>query len=248
MPDLDENVAYWNSDFHWRYGGDEWSAWWGGPEPQWQVTIYPRIRRFLPTRRLLEIAPGFGRWTEFLRSYCDELVGIDLSKKCIKACRRRFRNDRNLTFHVNDGKSLEAVRDRQADFVFSFDSLVHVERDVMDAYIHEIARVLTDDGAAFIHHSNMAAYPAAEVGPRIPHWRTGSVSAETVAEAAAAAGLSAFRQELIRWGDDHHFLNDSLSWIARAGSLYDSRREVVANENFMQETRTARGYREVVQL
>jgi hypothetical protein len=239
VPDLEENASYWNRDFHWRYGGDEWSAWWGSPEAQWRGSIYPRIEPFLPTRCLIEIAPGFGRWTEFLRDHCDRLIGIDLSKKCIKACRRRFKADRRLTFHVNDGKSLGAVRDGTADFVFSCDSLVHVERDVMDAYVTEIARVLTNDAVAFIHHSNMAAYPAEQVGRKIPHWRSGSVSAETVAEAAEAVGLNPFRQELIGWGDDHRFLNDSFTWIARAGSRHDAPREVVVNENFMQEARAA---------
>ena len=109
----------------------------------------------------------------------------------------------------------------------------------MDAYVTEIARVLTSDGVAFVHHSNMAAYPAEQVGRKIPHWRSGTVSAETVADAAGAVGLNPFRQELIGWGDDHHFLNDSFTWIARAGSVYDAPREVVANETFMQEARAA---------
>jgi SAM-dependent methyltransferase len=248
MPDPDWNAAYWSQDFHWRYGGDEWSSWWGGPEPQWRVTIYPRIASFLPARSLVEVAPGFGRWTEFLRGHCEELIGIDLSKRCVKACRRRFRRDRRLSFHVNDGKSLRAVNDGAADFVFSFDSLVHVEQDIMDAYVRELARVLTDDGVAFIHHSNMAAYSAAEAGPRNPHWRSGSVSAETVAETAADVGLSAFKQELIGWGNDHHFLNDSLSWIARMDSPHAGGRRVVVNESFMQEARTALQRQEVTPL
>src|SRR5689334_2178809 len=79
MPDLEENAAYWDGGFHWRYGGDEWSRWWGTPEAQWRATIYPRIAEYLPVRRLVEIAPGYGRWTQFLRDSCDELVAIDLS-------------------------------------------------------------------------------------------------------------------------------------------------------------------------
>jgi SAM-dependent methyltransferase len=235
MPDLDENAAYWNQGFHWRYGGDEWSAWWGGPEAEWRVTIAPRIDEFLPTKRLVEIAPGYGRWTHFLRHHCEELVGIDLSAKCVKACRRRFRHERNLSFHVNDGKNLSVVDDASVDFVFSFDSLVHAEQDVIDAYLAELARVLTADGVGFLHHSNMAAYPPERVGPRIPHWRSGSVSADTVADSASRVGLNCFRQELVGWGDEHDFLNDSFSWIARPGSVCDRPRDVVVNTSFMEE-------------
>jgi SAM-dependent methyltransferase len=175
-----------------------------------------------------------------LRDHCDELIGIDLSAKCVEECRRRFRKDRRLTFHVNDGKSLGAVQDGSADFVFSFDSLVHVEHDVMDAYVAEVARVLSDDGVAFLHHSNMAAYTSEEVGPRIPHWRAASVSAESLAQSATSVGLNCFRQELVGWGADHRFLNDSFTWIARAGTKHDRPREVVANDAFMQEAQQAR--------
>jgi SAM-dependent methyltransferase len=239
MPDLDENASYWDGGFHWRHGGDEWSDWWGGPEPQWRATVYPRIAEFLPAHRLLEIAPGYGRWTQFLLDHCDELVGIDLSYKCIEACHRRFRTETRLSFHVNDGMSLAAVDDGTIDFVFSFDSLVHVEQNVVEAYIAELARVLDNDGVAFLHHSNMAAYMTKEVGPRIPHWRSGSVSAQSVDQYASSVGLSCFRQELIGWGSDHDFFSDAFTWIARTGSVRDRPREILTNSAFMKEAQKA---------
>jgi cyclopropane fatty-acyl-phospholipid synthase-like methyltransferase len=186
---------------------------------------------------LVEIAPGYGRWTHFLREYCDELIGVDLSARCVKACRRRFRWKRSLSFHVTDGKSIAGVDDGTADFVFSFDSLVHVEQDVMDAYLGELARVLDENGVAFLHHSNMAAYTPEEVGPRMPHWRADSVSAEGVAATAAGCGLSCFKQELITWGDDHEFLSDSFTWITRTGSDRDRPAPVLTNTRFMDEPR-----------
>jgi hypothetical protein len=240
MPDLSENAGYWDGGFHWRYGGDEWSDWWGGPRRQWRATLYPRVEQFLPACRLLEIAPGYGRWTTFLRDHCEELIGIDLSAKCVEACRRRFRRDRRLSFHVNDGKSLTAVHDRTVEFAFSFDSLVHVEQDVMDAYLDELARVLSDDGVAFLHHSNMAAYTTEQIGPRIPHWRSGSVSAESVAQTATGVGLNCFRHELVTWGTDHQFLSDSFTWIARTDSKHDRPRKVLENTTFMEEAHQAR--------
>jgi SAM-dependent methyltransferase len=239
MPDLAENAAYWDGQFHWRYGGDEWSRWWGSPEAQWRATVYPRIEAYLPVTRLVEIAPGYGRWTQFLQHHCEQLIGIDLSRKCVKACRKRFRKARSLSFHANDGRSLSAVGDGEADFVFSFDSLVHVEQDVIEDYVAELARILSPEGVVFLHHSNMAAYPREEVGARIPHWRSGSVSAQTVAETAARVGLSCFKQELLPWGTDHDFLTDGFSWITRPGSAHDRPREVLSNTEFMREAQGA---------
>jgi hypothetical protein len=109
----------------------------------------------------------------------------------------------------------------------------------VEAYVVELARVLDNDGVAFLHHSNMAAYTTKEVGPRIPHWRSGSVSAQSVDQYATSVGLSCFRQELIGWGSDHDFLNDAFTWIARTGSVHDRPREVVTNSAFMKEAQKA---------
>ena len=50
---------------------------------------------------------------------------------------------------MNDGQSLPMVADSSIDLAFSFDSLVHVEDDVMPSYLDELARVLSEDGVAF---------------------------------------------------------------------------------------------------
>ena len=131
---------------------------WGGSSAQWLGMVLPRIGRFVPTGTILEIAPGFGRWTSFLRGYCERLIVVDLSEKCIRACQERFADDRHITYHVNDGSSLNMVESGSIDFVFSLDSLVHAEADVVERYVPEFARVLSSRGAGFIHHSNAGQY------------------------------------------------------------------------------------------
>jgi cyclopropane fatty-acyl-phospholipid synthase-like methyltransferase len=112
----------------------------------------PRLHEFLPTGTLLEIAPGHGRWTDYLLDHCDRLIGVDLAEKCVEACRRRFADRPHATFHKNDGRSLGMVGDGEIDFAMSFDSLVHCEADVVESYVRELARTLSEHGAAFIHH------------------------------------------------------------------------------------------------
>ncbi|MBO0729218.1 MAG: class I SAM-dependent methyltransferase [Acidimicrobiaceae bacterium] len=99
------------------------------------------------------------------------------SPNCIDRCRERFSAAQNIACHVNDGRSPGMVPARSVDFAFSFDSLIHVELDVITDYLGQLARVLHQDGVAFIHHSNMGAYsktPAAIVN-RLPQhsqpWR-----------------------------------------------------------------------------
>ena len=156
MPTTEANREFWDEEYDWASGGAEWSSRWGSTQAQWQGTILPRIRRHLPVHTILEIAPGFGRWTQFLAGCCQRLIVVDLSAKCIDACRARFADANHIEYHVNDGLSLPFVGDGSVDFVFSFDSLVHVEADVIESYLNELGRILKPGGAGFIHHSNLA--------------------------------------------------------------------------------------------
>jgi tetratricopeptide (TPR) repeat protein len=145
------------------------------------------------------------------------VVGVDIAATAIAHCRRRFAGDQRLSFHVNDGTSLAPATDGSIDLVFSFDSLVHAEADVVGGYVAELARVLGDDGVAFLHHSNVAALGAVDMERM--HWRAPSVSAEVVGAMAAAAGLRCIVQEPLAW--EAETLTDCVSVIARPGSRWD---------------------------
>ena len=94
-----------------------------------------RIQQFVPSGYCAEIAPGFGRWTKYLLNLAERIVVVDLAEKCIEHCMERFASEKHIGSHVNNGRSLGMVEDFSLDFVFSYDSLVHAELDVMDAYI-----------------------------------------------------------------------------------------------------------------
>jgi len=159
MSNTEQNKHRWNKTYDWQGTGDEWSVDFGGTEALWFFILYPRIHRFIPAQTILEIAPGFGRWTQFLKSQCDSLIAVDVSQKCIDFCRSRFASDSYMQFYVNDGTSLAMVPENSIDFVFSFDSLVHVEKEVIQAYLLQLADKLKPDGIGFIHHSNLGTYP-----------------------------------------------------------------------------------------
>jgi SAM-dependent methyltransferase len=231
MPALADNVSMWNEAYDWSQRGDEWSAAWGGVSYQWWMTLFSRIQGFVPATRILEIAPGYGRWTHYLRDLCDELIAVDIADTAITHCGERFAGERHVSFHVNDGTSLAVAGDRSVDLVFSFDSLVHAEADVIAGYLQEFARVLADDGVAFIHHSNMGAYEAGSYDPENIHWRATSVSAELVERHARSVGLSCVSQETVAWGN-RSLLNDCFSVITRAGSVWDRENQVLANMDF----------------
>lgn len=238
VPSIDDNRYAWTV-FDWAHAGDEWSGMWNGSEMLWWGTILPRIHAFVPTGTILEIAPGYGRMTHYLKDLCDHLIVVDLTERCIDACKQRFADASHITYHVNDGKSLDMLATHSVDFAFSFDSLVHVEADVMEAYITQLARILTPNGVAWLHHSNAAAcLDTGDAAARTvveQMWRGQSVSAALCATYAAHAGLACIGQEVINWGSALPVPLDGFSLLTPQGSTWDRPPIVIRNDDFSAE-------------
>ena len=163
---------------------------------------------------------------------------MDISPKCIEVCRDRFAAYPRIQYHVNDGRSLSMVDDDSIDLAFTFDSLVHVEADVLREYLEQLSRKLTGDGVAFIHHSNMGEHVDTATGKLPPtvanrHWRALSVSAESVQQSCQTIGLSCISQELVNWGGSD--LNDAITVVARPGSRWAGPMVTIRNTEFNNE-------------
>jgi hypothetical protein len=224
---VEENLQVWQQNYDWSGTGDEWSAPWGSAEAQWCWTILPRIHRYVPGQAILEIAPGFGRWTQFLRNLCDRLDVVDLTPKCIDHCRARFKDSSNIRYHVNDGRTLGMIADGSVDFAFSFDSLVHVEADVIDSYLQQLSLKLSPDGIGFLHHSNLAGCEREEAPSAL---RAATVSAAGVRSSCERLHLSCVSQELLDWAGQRAL--DCISVVTPAASKWARPTMVFDNVHF----------------
>jgi ubiquinone/menaquinone biosynthesis C-methylase UbiE len=249
MPSLEENKQAWGREESWPMDGEGWSSPWGTSAAQWRWCLLPRIGAFIPADTILEIGPGHGRWTRFIKDQCSSLVVVDLSPSCIEVCKRRFATDTHISYHVTDGTSLDMVEDGSIDFVFSFDSLVHAEADVIAAYLRQLAQKLRPDGVGFIHHSNTGRYrryfnatdsvyrreffARAGLLDTNHHFRARSMTAELFEQLARAAGLKCIGQEIVNWNTRR--LIDTLSIITLPGSRLDRSNVVLRNPDFMRE-------------
>ena len=146
-----EEQRLWNSELNWSSDGHEWSKSFGTTEDLWNNHIFDKIKEFRG-KKVLEIAPGFGRITQFLSILAGELIVVDLNPICIEKTKSKLKNH-VLAYFVNDGKTIPKVRDNSQDLVFSYDSFVHMHANVTEEYIKEIYRVLKPGGVSFIHHS-----------------------------------------------------------------------------------------------
>ena len=249
MGDLDELRTVFNDTWDWSTRGEEWSSSWGGTPVLWHGVLLPRLHAHLPAATVLEIAPGHGRFTHYLKDLAGRLVVVDLAERCIEHCRQRFADSTNLEYHVNDGRSLDMVADGSVDLVFSWDSLVHADADIVEAYVSQLSRVLAADGVAWLHHSNVGHHARAHrLAMRTPYralralvdrgvlldvfaWRDPSVSAEGVAAMAERHGLVCRSQELFTW-EHGRYLTEAVSVLTRPGSRWARSRQVVRNPGF----------------
>ena len=237
MPTLETNLAWWNESYVWPQAGDEWSEAWGGSRAQWYGTILPRIARWLPANKVLEIAPGRGRWTQYLLHHASEYTGVDLSPACIQFCIQRFASYSRCRFFVNDGACLDFIPDNTIDVAFSFDSLVHADLDIIESYCAQLLRKLAPTGVAFLHHSNAQK----EHDPDNPdlHLRAQSVSSDLVREKIESDGGRVLIQEEVTWGCSYRI--DCFTTFAKT-QLTNQPYQLLLNNDFMSEIDLIRKY------
>src|SRR4051812_18986478 len=225
MPSVDWNHEVWGSEHQWDSEGDEWSgmaAYCGQPYPEWKASLVETflLPELTSDRVVLEVAPGHGRWSSLMVDRVRSLTLVDLSQSCIDACKQRFAAAENVTYIVNDGTALSGVADQSVDFIWSFDSFVHMESDVIASYLGEFARVLHPGGKAVVHHASKRPI-AVKLAPALRRAGTpgrvaarligqsrlrdsgnrSEVSRESFGRDAQAVGLAVL-QQTDRWGPD----------------------------------------------
>jgi ubiquinone/menaquinone biosynthesis C-methylase UbiE len=237
------------ADYEWIQAGEEWSEPWGGSAAQWFGSILPRIQACVPATTILEIGSGFGRWSHYLKRHCRHLYLVDPDPQCMDACRRRFGSTADVTFHLNQADSLETIPDGSIDFIFSFDSLVHVRRQTIETYLGQFPAKLKTDGLAFVHHSNLGEFASsfsrraralAGKGRALAadHQRDPEMTADLFRELSERDGLKVVCQELVNWRGRR--LIDCFSTIARHDSKWQSAPRPYRNPDFMLEGRLIR--------
>jgi SAM-dependent methyltransferase len=155
---IEDNLKTWDQEHHWVRDGDEWDGqaeFAGVPYKDWKSALVENL--LLPNANpdtcVLEIAPGHGRWSEILAERCKELTLVDLSPSCIEFCKKRLSSYEHVHYFTTNGKILPGVPDGSIDFLWSFDSFVHMSPEVIQAYLHEANRVLCSGGKAVLHHA-----------------------------------------------------------------------------------------------
>jgi len=117
---------------------------WGDPEvdePLRYVKGHFLLPYVTPQATVLEIGPGGGRWTRYLLA-ARRVYAVDYHQELLDELAVNFRAD-NLISIRNSGTDLPGVPPESIDFVFSFGVFVHLDLDLIDAYLHSFKSVLS---------------------------------------------------------------------------------------------------------
>lgn len=211
------NRKVWDS-YDWPKDGDEWSEmaqFSGVPYEAWKTSL---IKTFLTPylgdrKKVIEIGPGHGRWSEVILAKIPEgvLFIVDLSENCIRHCIKRFSSYDNVIWTVNDGKTLPVPPYGKSlfDFIWSFDTFVHIEEPEFRSYAREFARVLRPMGMGVIHHAGNPTPAQRAAGCR------STLSPELVARVLRENGFFVIRQTDSWEGGNIKFANDVITVFAK---------------------------------
>lgn len=231
--------------YDWAFADEEWTIPWGGTRSLWLTSLFPRIGQFLPAYRTVEIGCGYGKIAKVLHAFtASDLVLLDIAADCIEKCALIFGQSSKTRCLATDGRSLPGVADDSVDLVFSFNSLVKADLDSMLAYLQECDRVLRDDGAVFLHHSNLGMYYQdndSRTDPQICSLATHRdilTDAAKVQDMAAGNNLISIRQECVNW-DIKEVLSDCFSTLVRPNSKWMQEPELIHNRDFYNERKLA---------
>ena len=137
---LASNLRMWDESYEWPQDGDEWqgqAALCGVPYDEWKASLVAHLidPHVGPESTVLEIAPGRGRWSEYLVRRAAHVTLVDLSPSCLAHCRERFRGFANVDYALTAGDALPAEAEGRIDFVWSYDAFVHMHPEVVAAYL-----------------------------------------------------------------------------------------------------------------
>ena len=118
---------------------------WGDPEDPENSALRAIRDHWLlpyvdPANTALEIGPGGGRWTRYMLGF-RRLYVVDYHAELLAELRRNF-PQRHIVEILNNGTDFPGVRPSSVDFVFSFGVFVHLDLDLIGAYLVNLREVI----------------------------------------------------------------------------------------------------------
>jgi SAM-dependent methyltransferase len=169
-------------------------------EVQWKAIVWPEIQHF-NFDVTLDFAAGHGRNSAKLEKLAKRLYVVDANPDAVQFLRRRFEGHRAVSVIQNNGIDLRDVPTGAITTLYSFDSMVHFEKRLIEAYMPEFQRVMAHGAFGFLHHSNFGRVSDDPDFKNHPAWRA-NADKDFLAQCCFRHRLLAVRQVTINWGGE----------------------------------------------
>lgn len=123
---------------------------------------YEEAAKLAQGLRVLDLGCNIGYGTHIIAQSARSVIGVDVSQHAIAEGKRLYPG---LDLQLVDGRSLP-FPDRSFDMVVSFQVIEHIAEP--DRYLHEIKRVLVDDGILLLTTPNAALRLPGDMRPWSP--------------------------------------------------------------------------------
>lgn len=164
----------------WEKGGADFDYYTKAEQEHWikvfwdEKSIFYTLFQKLNTNCLLEIACGTGRHSAKVIDKVKVLYLLDSSEAAIELAREKFSKDNNRVnyIHSKDGLGIPegSIPKDSLTAIFSYDAMVHFEKEAVEMYLKDSYRVLKPDSFALMHHSNYDKNPNGKFSDN-PGWR-----------------------------------------------------------------------------
>jgi|SRR5579871_2396975 len=128
---------------------------WGDPD-SYPPLVPIRDHWLLPyvqqDRTAVEIGAGGGRWTRYLLGF-QRLYVVEYYPEVLAEFRKNLTQP-NIVEVLNNGADLPGIEAGSVDFVFSFGCFVHLDADIIRAYLANLHAVVRPSAQLVIHYSD----------------------------------------------------------------------------------------------
>ena len=159
------------------------------------------IPHLFKCNNLLEIAIGYGRFSDILADYCVNFYGIDLNECCVDYCSKNINKG---IFSICDGYSIPFT-DTKFDIIVCLDSMVHMSKDIIESYIIDSLNKINNGGKIIIHHSSNGKGPG----------HRSDVYDKNIEDIVKNNKAIILKQEKLWWLENENKFNDSISIISK---------------------------------
>jgi cyclopropane fatty-acyl-phospholipid synthase-like methyltransferase len=105
-----------------------------------------------PQTTVVEIGPGGGRWTRYMAA-AKQIYAVDYHQELLDELKSNIASD-NMIFVKNDGDNFPGIPSASVDFVFSFGTFVHLDRDIIDRYLYNLKPLLKPEANVVLHYAD----------------------------------------------------------------------------------------------